>query len=109
MSHLVIFRGEGGKTSYHQSETLDEAVKFVEHLRNQENVEDARLFRLDEVPLEVRTYYKVEVSAAGPAASGPVRAESALDDERTVVDPLTGEPLPAGVAAANRFGLFNRN
>ena len=62
MPHMVIFRSADGKPGYHYAENLDEAVRFVEHLRNQEQVMEARIFRLQEVPIEVKTYYKVEVS-----------------------------------------------
>ena len=72
MSHMVMFRTAEGKPGYHHTESLDEAIRFVEHLRNQEQVADTRIFRMQEVPIEVRTYYKVEVSPtpSTPAAAG---------------------------------------
>ena len=57
MTHMVIFRHPEGKAGYHQAENVDEAVRFVERLRNQEHVTDARIFRMEEVPIEVRTYF----------------------------------------------------
>ena len=65
MTHMVIFRSPEGKPGYHQAEGLDEAMQFAEMLRNQEQVTDARIFRMDEVPIEFKTYYRVEVAAAG--------------------------------------------
>ena len=65
MTHMVIFRSPEGKPGYHQAEGLDEAMRFAEMLRNQEQVTDARIFRMDEVPIEFKTYYRVEVAAAG--------------------------------------------
>src|SRR5438874_12177163 len=62
---MVIFRSPEGKPGYHQAEGLDEAMRFAEMLRNQEQVTDARIFRMDEVPIEFKTYYRVEVAAAG--------------------------------------------
>lgn len=120
MSHMVIFRSNEGKTGYHQADALDEAVRFVEHLRNQEQVTDARIFRMDEVALEVKTYYKVEVSTGAPAPGSAEPSSHGATPEvgdeveavQPLTDPLTGEPLPAGAgmaAAANRFGLFNRS
>jgi len=65
VTHMVIFRSPEGKPGYHQAEGLDEAMRFAEMLRNQEQVTDARIFRMDEVPIEFKTYYRVEVAAAG--------------------------------------------
>jgi hypothetical protein len=121
MSHMVIFRTAEGKPGYHQSENLDEAVRFVEHLRNSENVPDARIFRMQEVPIEFKTYVRVEVAgmdeapaaapvasaapvapaapvAAAPAAVAPVGA-AAAPVVPTVVDKsddVVVDPMPAG-------------
>ena len=110
---MVIFRNAEGKPGYHQADALDEAVRFVEHLRNTEQVSDARLFKMEEVPIEFKTYYKVEVVGAHDAP--PVAdslATPPVEDEPSPVavveDPMTGEPMPVG-AGANRFGLFGRN
>src|SRR5437868_15351775 len=74
MTHMVIFRRPEGKSGYHQAENVDEAVRFVERLRNQEQVTDARIFRMEEVPIEFRTYYKVELAPAAPAPAAPAPA-----------------------------------
>jgi len=68
VTHMVIFRSPEGKPGYHQAEGLDEAMRFAEMLRNQEQVTDARIFRMDEVPIEFKTYYRVEMASA--AGSG---------------------------------------
>lgn len=65
MSHMVIFRSGEGKVGYHQAETLEEAARFVERLRNHEGVEQTRIFRLEEVAFEFRPYYRVEVPSGG--------------------------------------------
>ncbi|MDQ1401893.1 MAG: hypothetical protein QOG03_209 [Actinomycetota bacterium] len=116
---MVIFRTAEGKPGYHQAEALDEAVRFVEHLRNTEQVTDARLFKMEEVPIEFKTYYKVEVVGSHEAAT-PVEAPNPAPAARLVEeepaapmlmeDPLTGEPLPVGPGTpANRFGLRGRS
>lgn len=103
MPHMVVFRSAEGKPGYHQVDTLDDAVRFVERLRNQEGVDDARVFRMDEVPLEFRTYVKVEVAAG--SASEPVP----MDEPVLVDDPVVVEPVPAGNGnSAGRFNRFNR-
>ena len=91
---MVIFRRPEGKAGYHQADGVEDAVRFVERLRNQENVTDAHIFRMEEVPIEVRTYYRVEVATgapdAAPAAAAPAPAPPA---------PVPA-PVPASVAAA---------
>ena len=48
----LIFRSPEGKPGYHQAESLEDAVRFVELVRNHEQVTDARVFRMDEVPAQ---------------------------------------------------------
>ena len=98
MPHMVVFRSTDGKPGYHQAEALEEAVRFVERLRNTEGVTEARVFRMQEVPLEFKTYYKVEVAPAGEeqATAQAAEAEGAERDE---------QPEPA---AAGRFGRFGK-
>ncbi|HVF73413.1 MAG TPA: hypothetical protein VM938_00085 [Acidimicrobiales bacterium] len=105
MSHMVVFRSADGKPGYHQAESLDEAVRFVEHLRNQEGVTDTRLFHMQEIPLEVRTYYRVEVAASADAAPVVEEAERAVG---MMDDPVVVEPMSGNGAAAGRFNRFNR-
>jgi hypothetical protein len=113
MAHMVIFRNAEGKPGYHQAESLDDAVRFVEHLRNTEQVTDARLFRMEEVPIEIKTYYKVEVVGAHEAPPSELPPLGMSDPEPAkpvlIEDPVTGEPIPVGAsAAATRFGLRGR-
>jgi hypothetical protein len=97
---MVMFRSAEGKPGYHQTEALDDAIKFVERLRNTENVTEARIFRMQEVPIEFKTYYRVEVGSASaePAADTPaadvVEARSEGEDE----------PAAAGGGRFGRFG-----
>jgi hypothetical protein len=132
---MVIFRTAEGKPGYHQAEGLDEAVRFVEHLRNQEQVPEARIFRMQEVPIEFKTYVRVELAApaadevhfpaAAPAAPVPdhppvvapaptavtpvVAGPSAEDLRPEKVNDVVVDPMPASeAAAAGRFGRFNR-
>ena len=65
MSHMVIYRGADGKPGYQQAEDIHDAVTFVEQMRNGEGVEQARIFRLEEVVFEYRPYYRVELSSSG--------------------------------------------
>jgi hypothetical protein len=114
---MVIFRRPDGKPGYHQADSVDDALRFVEMLRNQEKVTDARIFRMEEVPIEIRTYYKVEVAGeqsetpAQVPAPAPVPAPvppsvaNGLPDTHPA-DDMPLDPMPVEVAAgkARRFG-----
>lgn len=67
MSHMVIYRGADGKPGYHQTDDIHDAIGFVEQMRNDDGVEHARIFRLEEVVFEYRPYYRVELSTGGMA------------------------------------------
>jgi hypothetical protein len=112
---MVIFRSADGKPGYHQAETLAEAVAFVERLRNDEHVTDARVFRMDEVPIEFKVYYRVEVAGAEPETSPAEAAAEATPDEPAA----TADAAPAssdgedpavanGSGTPGRFGKFSR-
>ena len=70
MPHMVIFRDAEGRPGYHQAEGIDDAVRFVEQLRNEQDVTETRIFSMQEVPIEFRTYYRVAL-APPPAPPGP--------------------------------------
>jgi hypothetical protein len=129
---MVIFRSPEGKPGYHQSEGLDDAMRFAEMLRNQEQVTDARIFRMDEVPIEFKMYYRVEIGSAaegGDAGNAPdlaaqdepvaEPADRATGDgvEEPVEEPADGtgdeesepEPIAAEVRGPARHGLFSRS
>ena len=123
MAHLVIFRTTDGKPAYHQSEALDDAVRFVEHLRNEEQVTDARIFTMSEVPIEFKVQWRVEVATpiAPPAmaVAEPEPADSVMADAAGMAEPeeeLTSaadasgsdssdadEPVPVAVGGGESF------
>ena len=70
MSHMVIYRGPDGKPGYHQTDDIHDAVGFVEQLRNDQGVEHARIFRLEEVGFEYRPYFRVELTGAPSLDAG---------------------------------------
>lgn len=118
MSHMVIYRSSDGKPGYQQVEELEEAIRFVERLRNEQGVTDAKLFDLVEVPISFKAYYQVEVGsrgavevssspadpapapAPGPAAP-PAASASASSPEpvkAVAAEPVSAEPaVPAAV------------
>ena len=124
MTHMVIFRSPEGKPGYHQSEGLDEAMRFAEMLRNQEQVTDARIFRMDEVPIEFKTYYRVEVASESDetvtetpvsetpedAAPEPLEPEADGEADGTATrEQAELEPVQAAAQGSARHGLFSRS
>src|SRR5690349_20747453 len=73
---MVIFQTPDGNPGYNQFETLDEAVRFVEKLRNEQSVETARMFALDEVKFDFKPYFRVELDP--PAVGTGTPTESPL-------------------------------
>lgn len=135
MSYMVIYRTPDGNPGYHQAESLTDAVERVEHLRNDDGVEQARIFRLEEVAFEYRPYFRVEIADAAPAAPlpppppGPVAEEPApawtppapapepvaVDDDPLGPAEVPPPPPPPGgeyddepLGAGARRGLFGR-
>ena len=86
MSHMVIYRGSDGKPGYHQVDDIHDAVSFVEEMRNNEGVDHARIFRLEEVNFEFKPYYRVEIGeGTGAAAVAAAPDEDSSDDADSVV------------------------
>jgi hypothetical protein len=101
VAYMVIFRSVEGKAGYHQAETLGDAVKFVERLRNEEQVDQARIFRMEEVTFEFKPYYRVEVATGEPAAA----PDGAPEPEPV---PEGAEVAPEPVEANGRRAIFGR-
>ena len=125
MSHMVIYRSAEGQPVFHQVEGLEEAARHVESLRNAGQGADARIFRMDEVKMEVKTYYRVELAvdgaaeAAAPAAPAvpevpeapapaPAPAPAKGVAPAAPVAEAKPEPVAAGAANGGRFGLFGK-
>jgi len=100
---MVIFRGADGKPGYQQAEDIHDAVTFVEQMRNEDGVEHARIFRLEEVVFEYRPYFRVELGGLSgePQLSGaptsPVAAVpmASVDHERDLTVDVTDDAVAA--------------
>ena len=79
LSHMVIYRTADGQPGYHQAEELDEAVRFVERLRNGDGVDGARIFKMEEVNFDFRPYFKVEIGPGGVPIETPAPAFAGRD------------------------------
>lgn len=127
MSHMVIYRSVEGQPVFHQVESLEDAARHVETLRNAGQGDDARIFAMKEVKIAVKTYYKVEVEAEDGAAAAAAAAPAPAPAAPKVVADTSGtaaaapapapaapaavkpEPAAAGAAAnGGRFGLFGK-
>jgi len=124
---MVSYRDSEGKQSYHETDELNDAIAFVERLRNDEAVDHARIFKMDELSFEYRPYFRVEIAGAAPPPPPPSDwvpsppadtadpAPAHADDER---DPLAAawaaserpeDRFDESVGAGNgRKGLFGR-
>jgi hypothetical protein len=58
---MVMYETSDGQPGYHQVDELTGAITYVEQLRNDDGVERARIFRMEEVTFEFRPYYRVEL------------------------------------------------
>ena len=65
---MVSYRGFDGQQSYHETDALSDAIAYVEHLRNDEAVDQARIFKLDEVSFEAKPGQLVAL--VGPSGAG---------------------------------------
>lgn len=130
MPFMVIYSKSDGSSCHEQADAIDEAALFVERLRNQDGIEEIRIFRMEEISFAFRPYYKVELGmperfvAGSPPAEvlGSVAVAAPL--EAVVVEapaelqmPVTGdladvpEAAPVGddeAGANGRRGLFGR-
>lgn len=119
MAHMVTFRAADGKQESGLHEDVDEAVAFVEQLRNGGGADEIRLFEVTEIPLEFRAYYKVEISGSGAVVQAStdavVAAEPAVilapesPEQLQVLAPETVPEIPRMDSPADSsFGIFSR-
>ena len=106
MTHMVIFRTAEGKPDYHQADDLAEAMAFVERLRNEDSISDARIFHMEEVPIEFRAYYRVEVTAAPPAEEVAAPGPQLVEPQPV---PVPEPVLETTANGSGRHGLFSRS
>jgi hypothetical protein len=108
MEHVVFFPGPDAAPAFRRFSSLDEAVRFVEHLRNSEGVSEVSVHMLTPVPVAFRAYYKVEVppgdvaehvAADLPVAEVPV-AEVPEQPSEPAVE-IEAEPVMADAVAGD--------
>jgi hypothetical protein len=100
VEHLVKFTTAEGREGQHVAEDLDEALRFVERLRNTEEVSGVRVFRMQEIPIEFRAYYKVELKSGEAAAEPESLADEDAEQDAHGEQPLVASPSSAAEEAA---------
>jgi hypothetical protein len=95
MEHVVFHPGPDGSPAFRRFGSLEDAVRFVEHLRNAEGVSEVSVHALAPVPVAFRAYYKVEVPAEQPAVDVPAPSEPVLEAVPIEAGPMTAEPVMA--------------
>jgi hypothetical protein len=105
VEHVVFFPAPDGSPAFRRFGDLPEAVRFVEHLRNIENVSNASVYALTEVPLSFKAWYRVELPASAEEAAAPdqPRAESAPETAPAAVGSATGLLVPDQPLVADQF------
>ncbi len=99
MSHMVIYRGADGKPGYHQTEEIHDAVAFVEELRNSQGVEEARIFRMEEVRFEYQPYFRVQIAEGGSALRAAAPTPQVAATSTPTPMPTVSQPAEAPSAA----------
>ncbi len=95
MSHMVIYRSVDGKPGFQQTDDLLSAVEFVERLRNTEGVENARIYRLEQVNFRFQPYFQVHLDQAEPPnAPRPLVATAATQPAPAVQPAPVAQPAP---------------
>ena len=107
MDHLVRFTTSEGRDAQHVAGSLDDALRFVERLRNTEEASVVKVFRLQEVPISFKTYYKVEVRPeVDDRVETPVPAEARTPAQAGPVGPASAEAGEPGDGPGRK--LFSR-
>jgi hypothetical protein len=103
VEHVVFFPAPDGTPAFRRFGTVDDAARFVEHLRNVENVSGASVHAMTEVPLAFKAWYRVElpdsVSEAPAASTEDAAAE--VSDEAAPETPTTIAEVLQSYAAAD--------
>jgi len=99
MEHVVFHPGPDGSPAFRRFGSLEDAVRFVEHLRNVEGVSEVSVHALAPVQLSFRAYYKVEVPADQPVVDVPAPSEPMFEAvpvaAEAVAEPVMAEPAMA--------------
>lgn len=92
MEHVVFYPSAEGAPAFRRFGSLEDAVRFVEHLRNVEGVAEFSLYALTPVALAMRAYYRVEPVVEEPVVEEPVPVEL-VAEEPVAVEAVVEQPV----------------
>ena len=103
MEHVVFFPAPDGTPAFRRFGTVDDAARFVEHLRNVENVSGASVHAMTEVPLAFKAWYRVELPDSVSEESVAPTEDAAVEvtDEAAPEAPTTIAEVLQSYAAAD--------
>jgi len=93
MEHVVFFPAHDGSPAFRRLASLEEAVRFVEHLRNNEGVDTFSVHSLTEVPLAFKQYFRVELPTATETPA-PAPAVPAVEEAPEQPEPVAEAVVP---------------
>jgi hypothetical protein len=99
MEHVVFYPSVDGSPAFRRVASLEEAARFVEHLRNVEDVTDFSVHALTSVPLSVRPWYRVEMPFDAQASAAPVEPYEVAPAVPAPVEAPVAMPVLAAVPA----------
>ena len=110
MAYLVVYQADDGSVGYEPSTDLDSAITAAERLRNVDGVAMPRIFRTEEVHIDFRPYFRVEVApgVASATTAPTVAVRSASHSSPSiesaprehVIESPQADPTPTTTAAA---------
>jgi hypothetical protein len=107
VAHLVRYRTADGTSADHEVNELADAIAHVERLRNEEGIEGARIFKIEEVAFEFKPYFRVEIGtaaapsaltatttpAAAPVPAAPAKVDAPAADAEPAMAPVWAPPV----------------
>jgi hypothetical protein len=105
VEHVVFFPAPDGTPAFRRLATVDDAARFVEHLRNVENVSEASVHTLTEVPLSFKTWYRVEIPNSEEGAEN-AHSDSAQTDSAESPAESTAESSAAPTTIAEMIESY---
>jgi hypothetical protein len=96
---MVLYTGLDGQGAFGRCEDLAAAAAEVERLRNEQDIEDARIFRLEEIKFEIKPYFRVALPELTEAPPVPTPIAPATTSESTSWAPtaVAASDVPAMV------------
>lgn len=93
MSHIVIHDDVDGVTQFRQFDDLGNAVTFLEEQQNAATGSNAKLYELNEVHFEVKSYVKIEIVDDDAASIETAETADADDSVEMAAESVeTAEP-----------------